>query len=61
MIEADAEIDNADWTKQLPDIGVTTKAQLETWLRAHAMTLRQFRTLPTYRLAQPFWDRLLGK
>jgi hypothetical protein len=50
-LDIDSEVHNADWTKGAWDLPPYRSEAFMTWLRAVAMTLDHFRTLPVYQNA----------
>lgn len=52
MVNLDADLRNADWTKQTWDlIDVTTEEELVRYLRGKGMSLEAFKRLPAYKAA----------
>ena len=49
MIRVDADIDNADWTKQSWDLGIDNVEDLRAWLKAQGITVAAFKRLPVYK------------
>lgn len=46
----DADLENADWTKQTWDLPKYKSKEFMDWLRFSGMTLTQFKKLPVYQL-----------
>jgi len=59
MVNLDASLRNADWTKQSPDFHMS-KAEFLDYLSRTGRTLDQFKTLPVYTANRDYWDKLLG-
>jgi hypothetical protein len=60
MIEPDADLESADWTKATY-AGFQTRVELEAWLAASGLTLAQFKRLPVYRWNRDEIDAILGQ
>lgn len=58
-IDLDAKVQNADWTKVKPDLGVTNAAELRAELARQGMSVEHFKTLPVYRFSREHFDKLL--
>jgi hypothetical protein len=50
-IYPDADLTNADWTKQSFDFPGMTKAEFLAHLKARGITVEEFKTMPAYQLA----------
>jgi hypothetical protein len=50
IIDVDANLEDADWTKQTWDIPASDIEELREFLRAHRMTVREFKRKPVYKL-----------
>ena len=46
----DADLSNADWTKQSWDLGIDNVEDLRAWLKRQGMTVAAFKALPVYKL-----------
>ena len=55
MIYPDADLANADWTKQSWDLPINSREELTRWLTRSGMTMEQFTSLPIYQMNR---DRL---
>lgn len=53
MLNIDAELINADWTKQTRDLPPEDSEEFKALLKASGMTLAQFRKLPAAKGKQP--------
>ena len=51
ILNIDADLSNADWTKQSWDLPKYKSKEFMDWLKFSGMTLAQFKTLPVYKLA----------
>jgi hypothetical protein len=59
MVNFDADLQNADWTKQTPDL-LMTGPELRAFLKASGSTVAAFKRLPVYQLNRAHFDRLLA-
>jgi len=50
ILNIDANIENADWTKQTWDLPKYKSKEFMDWLKSSGMTLTQFRKLPVYKI-----------
>ena len=50
ILNIDANIENADWTKQTWDLPKYKSKEFMDWLKSSGMTLEHFRTLPVYKI-----------
>ena len=50
ILNIDAILDNADWTKQSWDLPEYKSKEFMDWLKFSGMTLAQFKKLPVYKL-----------
>jgi hypothetical protein len=46
----DADLSNADWTKQSWDLGINNVEDLRAWLKRQGTTVAAFKALPVYKL-----------
>jgi len=58
-INLDAKVQNADWTKVKPDLGVTNAAELRAELARQGISVEHFKTLPVYTFNRAHFDKLL--
>jgi hypothetical protein len=49
-INLDADLANADWTKQTWDLGIDNVEDLRAWLQRTGSTVEAFKALPVYKL-----------
>ena len=49
-INLDADLANADWTKQTWDLGFDNVEDLRAWLKQQGTTVEAFKRLPVYLL-----------
>lgn len=56
ILNIDAILDNADWTKMTWDLPKYKSKEFMDWLKSSGMTLAQFQKLPVYR-----WNLEAGK
>ena len=49
-LNIDANLENADWTKQSWDLPKYKSKEFMDWLKSSGMTLEQFRKLPVYKI-----------
>ena len=60
VVDLDADLANADWTKQSWDLlGFENADQFRAWLKAQGMTVEEFKRLPAWTLAKdkPEWAK----
>ena len=50
ILNIDADLSNADWTKQSWDLPEYKSKEFMDWLKFSGMTLEQFKKLPVYKL-----------
>ena len=50
VLNIDANLENADWTKQSWDLPKYKSKEFMDWLESSEMTLAQFKKLPVYNL-----------
>ena len=50
MLHLDADLANADWTKQTWDLSAKNIGELRAWLTSRGMSVAAFKRLPVYRL-----------
>ena len=53
MIDVDATLPRADWTKETWDLSPTNPDELDTWLALKGITPEQFAELPAFQFALP--------
>ena len=49
VVNIDANLENADWTKQSWDIPAHSVKDLRAWQKRQGMTIAHFKRLPVYR------------